>query len=390
MSRLIVVAGGIAAHYRNGGMAWVFLSWALGFRRLGFDVFFLDQLDRAHCVHPPGEERAYETCLNLAYFGEVVAAFGLANAAAVVGEDGQTLWGPPPNDLRDRLDEADTLVNIAGNLRLDALKRRPRLKVYVDIDPGFTQLWLESARRAPRVDGHDLHFTIGANIGARGSSLPSGGIDWKHTVSPVQLDEWPLSREGDATRFTTVGRWRGTGPHGSLEGIGFRFADKADEFASVLELPQRVPYTFEVALDIEPRDRDGWELLARNGWRVRAANEVAFDPQSFRRYVQRSGAEFSVAKGIYVETKCGWVSDRTTRYLASGKPVLVQDTGLEASFPDREGILFFRTLEEAADGAARIASDYERHSVAARTVAEQVFDSDVVLARFLDEVARSQ
>jgi hypothetical protein len=100
--------------------------------------------------------------------------------------------------------------------------------------------------------------------------------------------------------------------------------------------------------------------------------------------VQGSAAEFSVAQGIYVETNSGWFSDRTTRYLASGKPALVQDTGFSRRMCNGEGLVPFRTVDEAAAGAERIARDYARHCAAARAAAETYFDSDKVLRAMLD------
>ncbi|MBA2489934.1 MAG: hypothetical protein H0V36_11560, partial [Chloroflexi bacterium] len=102
-------------------------------------------------------------------------------------------------------------------------------------------------------------------------------------------------------------------------------------------------------------------------------------------YVQGSGGEFGVAQGLYVDTQCGWFSDRTVRYLASGKPVLVQDTGFGASLPVGEGLLAFRDLPGAVEGSKRIDADYATHCGAARRIAETYFDSDIVLPRFLEE-----
>src|SRR5947208_1606007 len=102
-----------------------------------------------------------------------------------------------------------------------------------------------------------------------------------------------------------------------------------------------------------------------------------------------SAAEFSVAQGIYVETSSGWFSDRSVRYLASGKPVLVQDTGMGRHLPTGKGLLTFRTFEDAVRGAASIAADYEGNCHAAREIAAQYFDSTVVLGRMLAEVGLS-
>jgi hypothetical protein len=127
-------------------------------------------------------------------------------------------------------------------------------------------------------------------------------------------------------------------------------------------------------------------LLRDNGWRLTDPKRVAATPEAFRNYVRESSAEFSVAQGMYVDTWSGWFSDRTTRYLASGRPALVQDTGFGDHLPCGEGLVTFRTVEEAADGARRIASDYLGHCGAARAVAERHFDSDTVVGRLLDEV----
>jgi hypothetical protein len=164
------------------------------------------------------------------------------------------------------------------------------------------------------------------------------------------------------------------------------FGLKVHEFRKFLELPRRSPYVFELALDIHPSDVKDLESLRRNGWRIVDPKQVVPDPAAFRQYLQTSSAEFSTAKGVYVETNSGWFSDRTVRYLASGKPALVQDTGFSRNYPVGEGLIAFRTLDEAVAGAEAIVRDYEKHCLAARKIAETSFDSDKVLARFLKEV----
>jgi hypothetical protein len=151
----------------------------------------------------------------------------------------------------------------------------------------------------------------------------------------------------------------------------------------LIELPGRCSPSFELELDIHPDERADIETLQRHGWSLVDAPELVATPATFRSYVQGSGAEFSVAQGVYVETGSGWFSDRTARYLASGRPALVQDTGFSSNLPCGEGLVPFRTLEEAVAGAEEIASDPERHGRAARRIAEEHFDSDIVLRAFL-------
>jgi hypothetical protein len=200
----------------------------------------------------------------------------------------------------------------------------------------------------------------------------------------VVLDDWPAVDGGDPDRLTTVASWRG--PYGRVEQNGHRYGIKLDEFRRFLALPARVPQTLELALDIHPAEQVDLRALRRNGWALRDPAEAAASPAAFRRYVQGSGGEFSVAQGIYVETRSGWFSDRTTRYLASGRPALVQDTGFGEFLPTGEGLVAFSTLDEAAAGAEAIAREYDAHGEAARAIAEEHFDSDLVLGSLLERV----
>jgi hypothetical protein len=182
-------------------------------------------------------------------------------------------------------------------------------------------------------------------------------------------------------RFTTVASWRG--PYGRVTHDGRTLGLKAHEFRKFVTLPIVTEHDFEIALDVDPADRRDIETLREHDWSVVDPLSVAGDPFAFRRYIQDSAAECSVAQGIYVETRTGWFSDRTVRYLASGKPALVQDTGFTATYPSDRGLVAFRTLEEAARGADLIMRDYEAHARAARAIAEEWFDSDKVLTGLL-------
>jgi hypothetical protein len=380
----VVVSSVIANKPLNGGNAWVVLNWVLGLKKLGFQVYFVEQISREGCVDATGAVTAFENCANLAYFKRIAERYGLIGSAALIYENGEQIHGLPYLELLDVAESADLLVNITGHLTLEPLMRRLRRKAYVDLDPGFTQFWHASGDAGPRLDGHDFYFTVGENIGTRSCPIPVDGIRWRPTRQPVTLDHWPVSGEGAADRFTTVATWRG--PYGSVQYGSKTFGSKVHEFRKVIEMPERVPQTIEIALDIHPAEEKDLHLLHRYGWRLVDPRITVPDPDAFRRYVQGSGAEFSVAQEVYTQTRSGWFSDRTVRYLASGKPALVQDTGFGRNYPVGEGLLAFSTLEEAVAGAGRIARDYEEHCRAARALAEEYFDSDRVLGRFVEEV----
>jgi hypothetical protein len=371
---VILVAGALANKPGNGGGAWERLTWVVGLRRLGFDVWFVEQIAPAAC----------HESVHVRWFRSVTSWFGVAERAVLVYGDGMECIGATWEELQALASRAELLVNLSGHLTLGPLVNRVRRKVYVDVDPGFTQFWHADPNLPFTLTGHDAYFTIGENIGAAGCEIPTAEIRWRPTRQPVVLEDWPVSRSVGEWRFTTIGSWRG--PFGPVQAGGKTFGLKAHEFRKLIELPRRVQRPFEIALDIHPADRKDREALEWHGWRLVDPLAAAGEPAAFREYIQGSTAEFSVAQGIYVETNSGWFSDRSVRYLASGKPVLVQDTGFGRNLPVGEGIVPFRTLDEAIAGAEDIVRNYDRHCRAARALAEKYFDSDKVLRRLLDDV----
>jgi hypothetical protein len=365
-----IVSGALAVKPGNGGNAWSRLSWTEGLRRLGTEVCFVEQIDGLRAEQ-------------LDWFRSVTERFGLDGAAWLVAADGAVLHGPGHEELLDAAASADVLLNIGGHLTVPELFARPRRRVYLDDDPGFTQFWHGTRNGGARLEGHDLFFTFGANIGRPECGIPAGGADWRVTRPPIVLDDWPVATAAEHHRFTTIATWRG--PYGRVEVNGHVYGLKLDEFRKFAELPTQASQRFELALDIHPNETPDLELLAATGWKLVDPRAVASTPEAFRSYVGGSGAEFSVAQGIYVETGSGWFSDRSVRYLASGKPVLVQDTGFGRELPVGEGLLSFSTLNEAVAGAARIAADYEAHCRSARALAEEWFDSDRVVGALLED-----
>ena len=344
----VIVAGALANKAGQGGEAWVRLAWVLGLRELGCEVHFAEQGG----VGGRG------------YFEKVTAQFGIE--ATLIGA----------HDTR-RLEEfargAELLVNTGGHLTHAPVFERVARRVYVDIDPGHTQLWHSQGGTAARLDGHDVFFTVGENVGTPGCAIPDCGRKWHAIRPPVVLTQWPAS--GTAARhFTTIANWRS-----SVGGSGY--SEKVHEFRKVLDLPRRTGARFLAALNIHPAETRDLAALRENGWEL-ADPAVAATPDGYRDFLRGSGAEFSVAQGIYRQTHSGWVSDRTAHYLACGRPAIVQDTG--ATLPAGEGLLTFTTPDEAAACVADVVANYPRHARAARALAEAHFDSRKVLARFLE------
>lgn len=381
----IIVAGALGTRPFNAGGAWVRLSWVRGLQKLGFDVMFVEQIAPDACVDSRGARALFSDSVNLAYFERVTSRFGLSGSAALICGNGEQIFGVPRGILLKAAARAALLINISGHLRWGPVLEPPAVRAFVDLDPGFTQFWAATGDDPSGLLRHDVHFTIAENIGTEGCLIPQGGLRWHAVRQPVVLDDWPaVPVSSGPVRFTTVGALRG--PFAAIEHDGRRYGLKIHELRRFEALPSLVDAPFELAMAIHPGDEKDRQRLLAARWHVVDPVASAPDPDAFRRYVQESGAEFSVAQGIYVDTASGWFSDRTVRYLASGRPALVQDTGFSRHLPTGTGLVAFRTLEEAAEGARVIVSDHARHCRVARDIAEACFSSDVVLTRMLAEI----
>jgi hypothetical protein len=370
----IVLAGSLAQDPGRAGHTWVFLQWLLGFRRLGFDPLFVDWLSPEMCDGP------LERSENVSYIDGVLNRFGLEQGYAVLDRrSGESVAGLSRTEVLRRTAESAFLLNVMGFLDDEEVLAAAPRRVFLDIDPGFGQMWRELGL-ADIFAGHDDHVTIGENIGRPGCAIPTCGLDWITTRQPVVLDLWP-ARNGAGERFTSVGSWRG--PFGPVEFEGTTYGLRVHEFRRFLELPRLTGEAFELALDIDEADAPDLARLQAAGWHLVPPGAVAGSPEAYRSYLAGSKAELMVARGMYVQSRSGWFSDRSACYLATGRPVLAQDTGLGDLYPVGEGLVTFSTLDEAVAGVEEIAGRYQRHARAARAVAEDSFDSDKVLGGLL-------
>ena len=382
MSRSLVIAGALARKPRIAGHTWVLLQYLLGFRRLGWRTLFIDILETAAFVDEMGRTCVPRDSVNLRYALDVVRAFGLEDDYALISPGGGMHVGLPRPQLLERVGGSAFLLNVMGYLRDEEILARAARRVFLDIDPGFGQIWDELGLHHPFA-GHDAFVTIGLCIGRPGCTIPTLGLDWIATPQPVVLEWWPPS-DPPGEAFTTVASWRGA--YGPVEFRGETHGLRVHQFRRFADLPRLTGHRFELALDIHPAETGDLDLLSAGGWTLADPRTVAGDPLAYRSFIGGSLGEFCVAKDLYVRTGGGWISDRSLCYLASGRPVLAQETGFSRHYPTGEGLLAFSTLEEAAAGVEEIARDPARHSRAARAFAEDYFDSDKVLGRLVREL----
>jgi len=353
----------IAGDPHQGGATWAVLQYVLGLEQLGHEVFV---------VEPVGELRP-ETA---SYFRNVLGTFDLARRSALVAGSGTV--SSSQDCLRRAARRADVLLNISGLLRDDSLVERIPVRIYLDLDPAFNQLW-HSEGIDVGFEGHTHFASVGRLIG-RGSQVASCGIEWIPMFPPVVLGRWPVAERVELDALTTVGNWRG---YGSIERGGIRYGQKAHSLRRFMDLPRRVDERFALALAIDAGEEADLAALAANGWELVDPRVVAGTPAAYQAFLQASKAEFGIAKEGYVVSRCGWFGDRSAAYLACGKPVLAQSTGFDEFLPVGAGLFSFAVADDVGVAVDELRRDYARHARAARAIAEEFLDSDRVLTDLL-------
>ena len=141
-----------------------------------------------------GRPCTFEQSANRQYFREVTEQFGLSDLATLTCDHGPT-HGLTHFELDDLVRSAAALVNITGHWTHARMGTIPR-RIYIDLDPGYTQFWHAAGNPGPRLEGHNFYYTVGENIGRPGCSIPTGGICWRPIRQPVVLEQWPACARG--------------------------------------------------------------------------------------------------------------------------------------------------------------------------------------------------
>jgi hypothetical protein len=368
----ILLSGMVAGDPHQGGASWAVLQYVAGLEDLGHEVRLVEPVPPA-ALDPGGPVVAYFESLPLP-----------EGSAALLAEGSEETVGAPYARLLEFARGADLLLNVSGMLSDERLLEAVPVRAFLDLDPGFNQVW-QATGTEMGFDRHTHCVSVGVRIGAEDCPIPTLGRKWIPTLPPVALAHWPAATGAPAREaFTSVGHWRS---YGSIEHEGVHYGQRAHSLRELVELPQRSGARFELALGIHPDEVDDLRALRANGWGLLDPAEVAATPAAYVGFVRGSKAELSVAKSGYVTSRSGWFSDRSAAYLASGRPVVAQDTGFADSLPVGEGLLAFADTAEAAAAVAEVESDLSRHGRAARELAEGHLDARKVLPRLLERLA---
>jgi hypothetical protein len=361
------------------GNTWAFLQWVLGFREAGWQVWMVESLSSAKCVNEQWQPSPFEHSANKKHWERVVQRFGL-EACSTLWVDGAAAEGEA---ARSFAAEADLFLNVSGHFKLNQLELPQACKLYLDLDPGFTQIWQETYGSDMNFSGHDVFFSYGTQLGQDGSRAPTCGIEWKGVLPPVVLSYWPVqAAQGVCQEFTTLAHWQG---YKWCEWQGQWYTGKSEEFHKFVEVPRSVSAKMELATEVEAHAEE-LKSFHQAGWSLVSGTEISSSFDRHEAYLRNSSAEFSAAKGGYVLSQGGWFSDRSVCYLASGRPVVLQETGISRTLPVGEGLLVFRDAAEAVRCCHRVMENFSEQQAAARRLAETYLDSKVVIQSLLNRI----
>lgn len=373
---LKILCCGHLVRYPLGGFCWHHLQYLIGLKRLGHEVVFLEHYGwEGSCYDPDRDQMSGDPGYGVRFVESLMNARGLAGRWSYLAEDGTT-YGMPRENLRDFCRDSDLCINLSNVNWTDEITLCPR-RVLVDTDPVFTQIGAVGMSES-FAQYHRL-FTFGQNVHKPGCSMPTAGMNWIGTCQPIVLDLWPVEPASRQSPFTTVTNWSAYGDH-TYEGVTYGQKDR--EFELFIELPRHTDQSMKLALSAEPAIK---ERLQSHGWGVLNALETSRDPVGYQQFIRASKGEWCVSKHGYVASRCGWFSDRSAGYLASGRPVILQDTCFSQWLPCGLGLIPFTTLEDAATAIKRISEDYPAHCRAARQIAETHFEAGKVLTKLLEQ-----
>jgi hypothetical protein len=381
MARIIVAS--YAVRFPVGGyLSWV-LQWLIGFQRLGHDVYFVEKSGWSEsCYDPSKHVMTDDSSYGTAALHALLARFGLGDRWCFVDARGR-YHGMSRRRVGKVFSSADLFVDTETHGTWLEEASDSGLRVLVEGDPAYTQIaWQKLLEAGDALLDYDYYYTVGRNIGTGRSMAPTAGKPWRPIFHPVHVDLFPARAVDTDAPFTTVMSWQVFDP---IEFGGVTYRQKDVEFVKFMDLPRRTKSPLEIA--VGGGENVPTRRLLKAGWRLRNPLEVTVSFDSFRDYIAASRGEFSVAKNVYVATNSGWFSERSAAYLASGRPVVLQDTGFSAHLPCGQGLFAVRTVDEAAAAIEAINSDYRRHSGWARELALEFLDTRKVLTKFLKELS---
>jgi hypothetical protein len=379
-----LIVFGIMFWYPLAGVTYQFLHYLMGLRRLGWDVYYVE--DSSRWVFDLKDfELTPDASANVDMVAPVLEKYGFSGKWVFRGGyEGGRCYGMSEAQLAQLYREADAFLNVTASQELREEHMAIPRRIYVESDPFNVQVKVLQGdlKTLNALSAHDIHFSFGENLGQPDCDLPVDLVCWHPTRQPVLMDLWqnPFPPAHDSV-YSTITTWKNKGKDLIFRGETYYWT-KDREFLKIIDLPKRRSVGFELATLIDEPTRN---LLTENGWRTSEAMQVSRDIGSYREYIQKSRGEFTVTKDQVVRPKTGWFSDRSACFLAAGRPVITQETGFSKFLPTGKGLFGFASMDEILAAVDVIESDYEGSCQAAREIAQEFFAAEKVLAKLMSE-----
>ncbi len=379
-----IIISGILFWYPLAGVTYQFLHYLIGLRRLGYDVYYIE--DSARWVYDPVKaELSPDAGRNVASVAPILEAYGFSDRWAFRGRyEGGNCYGMTETEIRRIYKEADALINVTGGQELHDEQIGHMRLIYVESDPFALQVEIasgdEKAIRA--ISEYDALFSFGENLGAPDCGVPATVFTWMPTRQPVLMDLWSNPYD-TGLAYRTITTWSNSGAHVVYNGERYYWT-KDREFERFIGLPRHCTVHFELAAGV---NADVKERLVSTGWTQVDSVEISRDFDRYRTYIQQSRAEFTVARDQYVRPRTGWFSDRSACYLAAGRPVITQETAFSKFLPTGRGLFGFRDIQDVLSAITSIESAYEENCRAAGEIAAEYFAAEKVLASLIQRAS---
>jgi len=378
-----IIVFGILFWYPLAGVTFQFLHYLIALRRLGYDVYYVE--DSGRWIYDPKlNDLSPDPTGNVAAVVPVLEAHGFAGRWAFRGKyPGGQCYGLTDAQLDELYRDADAFLNVTGAQEIRDEHLQVKRRIYVESDPFASQVKVAKgdAGMIRTLEAHHVLFTFGENIGAPDCGIPVERFRWLPTRQPVLLDLWPVAEPKPGAAFNTITTWSNKGKNIEWQGDTW-FWTKDREFEKFLDLPRRRPHVpFELAAGVSDEVRD---KLSSHGWRLADSISVSTNLDSYRDYIRHARGEFTVARDQYVRPRTGWFSDRTACYLAAGRPVITQETGFSSIVKTDEGMFGFTTMDDILAAVDAIETDYAGQGRAARDVAAEFFAAEKVVQHLME------
>jgi len=376
-----IIVFGILFWYPLAGVTYQFLHYLIALRRLGYDVYYVE--DSGRWIYDPQlNDLSPDATPNVKAIAPILEQHGFADRWAFRGAyEGGRSYGIDESALNNLYKTADAFLNVTGAQELRPEHLQIPRRVYVESDPFASQIKVAKGdeKMIHTLAQHDTLFTFGESVGSSDCDVPVERFKWLPTRQPVVMDLWVSSPIGGDT-YTTITTWHNKGKDLEYRGDTWYWT-KDREFEKFLSLPSKRSVRLELAATVPP---DVAGMLNRHGWAVRDSIDLSRSAKQYRQYIGESRGEFTVARDQYVRPRTGWFSDRTACYLATGRPVITQETGFSRHLGSGKGLFGFTTIEDIVRAIDAIESDYAGHCRAARDVAQEFFAAEKVVASLME------